>query len=458
MPLYRRWIDWAALVAGSTLLFLMVVVPTAYTTIVVGVLTVTIALVLARWALDRRVPIDRTVVGLGVAYAFVGAGYVGLGLLRHNPGAVAEARVFVLWPIVFVALVGGIDSVRALRWIDHVLLVAALAIGLYSLDFVLVSLKWLPAWAFYDLRQDARIVFYPGYVQFNLNSLASLFFLTPYLMARLADLQWEGSRLVRSLLVVSLVLTLAVTVFALRIALLVIVVLAAPALILVVGLALPRARRLPYLRRVVLGIGSVVILFLVVMSAAVATGHISPANVARQVVAGFDFAGSNPGAQARNAQFFALTNGWLHSPLIGSGLGAVASVVRSQSQPWAYELSYNALLFQTGILGTLVYLGGVLWIFSNGGRIIASESPLSRGLRPVLVGSVCFLLANATNPYLEKFDYMWVIFLPVAYVNLWLLSFRPGNTIDLLDFNVKRRIQSRMSHKSGRTLAAERSP
>jgi hypothetical protein len=34
-----------------------------------------------------------------------------------------------------------------------------------------------------------------------------------------------------------------------------------------------------------------------------------------------------------------------------------------------------------------------------------------------LVGFTCFLVGNATNPYLEKYDLMWVIFLPVALIN-----------------------------------------
>jgi hypothetical protein len=83
----------------------------------------------------------------------------------------------------------------------------------------------------------------------------------------------------------------------------------------------------------------------------------------------------------------------------------------------------------------LAYLAGVLWIFANGVKISSSGSPLSRGLRPVLVGSACFLLGNATNAYLGKFDYLWVLFLPVAYVNLWLLSRRPSNIIHLAPLN-----------------------
>ena len=43
-----------------------------------------------------------------------------------------------------------------------------------------------------------------------------------------------------------------------------------------------------------------------------------------------------------------------------------------------------------------------------------------------LAGFLSFMIANATNPYLAKFDYMWVMFIPVAMMNDRLLGLRPG--------------------------------
>jgi hypothetical protein len=40
---------------------------------------------------------------------------------------------------------------------------------------------------------------------------------------------------------------------------------------------------------------------------------------------------------------------------------------------------------------------------------------------PFLAGLICFMIANGTNPYLAKFDYMWIIFIPVALLNSGLL-------------------------------------
>jgi len=81
-----------------------------------------------------------------------------------------------------------------------------------------------------------------------------------------------------------------------------------------------------------------------------------------------------------------------------------------------------ALLYHTGLVGTLIYAVAVLWVFWMGLKIVRSGHPYGIYLLPILVGSALFLIANATNPYLEKFDYLWVIFLPVAFINHWLLS------------------------------------
>ncbi len=90
--------------------------------------------------------------------------------------------------------------------------------------------------------------------------------------------------------------------------------------------------------------------------------------------------------------------------------------------PWAYELTYVALLFQTGVIGFFFYSVGVIWIFVMGLRMAASSHRLADQMLAVLVGLACFLVANATNPYLAKYDLMWVIFLPVAMINHYMLS------------------------------------
>lgn len=133
-----------------------------------------------------------------------------------------------------------------------------------------------------------------------------------------------------------------------------------------------------------------------------------------QIQSIFDFE-NNYSNQERSLQFDALLNGLLDSPFFGSGAGAATSYVRSETQPWAYELSYMALLFQYGIIGFMFYAVGVLYIIFQLRKIARLEKD-NQFPAFYLAGMLSFLIANATNPYLAKFDYMWVIFIPVAII------------------------------------------
>ena len=124
--------------------------------------------------------------------------------------------------------------------------------------------------------------------------------------------------------------------------------------------------------------------------------------------------GNSDDVIGRRNQYLALLQEWMATPFIGTGFGGVAAYTRSVEQPWSYELSYMALLFHTGILGFLLYGASVCWIYVKSILIIRSSDKIGLLLAPVLVGTTSFLIANATNPYLEKYDYLWVLFLPSA--------------------------------------------
>jgi hypothetical protein len=148
---------------------------------------------------------------------------------------------------------------------------------------------------------------------------------------------------------------------------------------------------------------------------------------------GFQF-GSDPVALSRAQQFDALIRGWLTSPLLGSGHGAAApDMVRSLEMPWAYELTYAALLYHTGLVGAFFYAGGIFWIYLQAVSIIRAGTALAPLTVAVLTGTTTFLIAAATNPYLERYDALWVIFLPLAIINA---SWLAGRT-ERADFNGK---------------------
>ena len=64
--------------------------------------------------------------------------------------------------------------------------------------------------------------------------------------------------------------------------------------------------------------------------------------------------------------------------------------------------------------------------------MIRSGDEIGLYLLPKLVGMSSFLIASASNPYLRTFDYMWAIFLPIAFINFWLLNRRTNRRSNLI--------------------------
>ncbi len=433
------------------LFFLMLMVPTAYRPIKVVLIVVVLATIAASvYRAPGRPRLDPVVIAWAALYLVTGIFFVMLGWLHHAPGALRESSVYIFWPVLFTIFVAGASELRILQSLERVFLPALLAIAIYSLAFIVLTGLFInPASFLPDLQQQARVVFYNGYVQFNVNSLATVIFVVPYLVASLivgltnadtpdashaAPLR-QRTWLRPLVLGIGLCLGLLLTVLSLRRSLLVV---AALSPFITIGLLffLPAGiDRRGRLRLVQLAAGMGVLV--IVLAAVTHFGFgVTPGTVLTKVAQGFDFSSSDPGPSTRADQFHYLIAGWEQNPIFGAGYGAVVPGFHPRPQavadmrldityPWSYELSYVALLYHTGLVGFGLYAAGVLWIFWTGLRIIRSGDPLARGLIPVLVGTACFLIANATNPYLEKYDYMWVIFLPLAHVNLWRLRERP---------------------------------
>ena len=64
----------------------------------------------------------------------------------------------------------------------------------------------------------------------------------------------------------------------------------------------------------------------------------------------------------RYGQLFDLLNGFWENPIMGSGIAGTLKYghIASLSKPWAFELSYFALLFHTGIIGFIWYISMLL--------------------------------------------------------------------------------------------------
>ncbi len=390
----------------------------------VAVITLGVEAILGR----NRPTLARPLLLWTLFYATVGLLFVLWGVLNDGPGALFSALIYVLWPPVYVYLLSFLNTRIALHRVYRLIVAGAIATGATILNHFLFMIGKLPDWAHIDLGGDVAAVVYEGYTQMASFTLSTLIYAAPFMIATLMTVPKEHLYVRRLWLWVALIASVLGTLLGGRRAGLVTVAIA-PLFTLLVVLWLPKRER-----------GHIVGHYVsVTVGGAVALGaamflldRLFGWTIMGQLdhlAAGFEFQYDPAGAERRE-QFYALIQGWSERPLFGWGFGTfVSSVVRSVDRPWEYELQYVLLLFQTGIVGILLYASGVVWVLFNAMRVIRAGGEAGVQTVPVVVATVMFLVANATNPYFQAYGQLWTIFLPVALLNLcrpWLEAGAPG--------------------------------
>lgn len=396
----------------------MLFVPLAYQPIKGALLAIIFMPIAIRFLYTGRLSLHPEVLLWTLFAVSVSIGSICLGLINNNPGALRVATVYVLWPLLFTIILSRASDERILCNLIRVLAVSLFVIALYTISYILSIYGWVPEFLYIPLDQHQDFNFRDGYTEYYLHNINSLFFLIPFFIAAL--LTWPRNIMAqfhRLLIWISLVLGLGISIISGRRAL-ILVITAAPIITLLFQSFLPHdfgkisRRQTMRILCVIIALIIGVVIFLQYAE------NISAMSAIESVFSGGDY-----GDSKRIEQFNHLLAAWADSPVIGAGLGAsVPGYIRSEETPWSYELTYMALLFQTGLLGFFAYAAAVAWIFWRGLIILRSADEMGLYMLPLLVGLSCFLIANASNPYLMTFDYMWVIFLPITFINFWMLK------------------------------------
>lgn len=376
---------------------------------------------------NRDLSLSPRILNLTLFFAGLSLFFVARGAVAGAPGAVAALRVYVFWPLIYLLLIQEMREPSLFRRLETTCSLAVLVISLAGINKILAMLGMMPLIPLFSFESmEAAYGVQDGYLKMESVGFNSLPFLVPYLLAIFVGNVQRGVKN-RALLVVALLLGLTVVLLSGRRAILMVCA-AAPLLMLGFGFL---AREQDARRLVVSSLKALFPLTAVTIACfAVASAWLglSADGMVNLFASGFDFSsGADHGAYLRKEQFNALYEGWLQQPLLGAGHGAAANdSIRNVQQPWAYELYYLALLYQTGMAGFLLYLSGVLWIYGAAFRIVRSGSRYAQTLMPLLVGMSTFLVASASNPYLPTFEGIWTIFLPLAAINAALLESGEG--------------------------------
>lgn len=400
------------------LLFGMLSMPAGFQPVKLVLLAIVVSQIAIKTIWRGSLFLDRSVFLAFLFYICLGLAFTIYGLWNGNPGSLPMAKEYVLYVLIYMVLLSGLDQRRYIRYIDRTLVISALFICLYALLTLMTEVGIYPKEWYLNLYEDTGmqgIAVAEGFVTLDLPSLPSLLFLQPYLATRIVLSKSKSSVLVW----VTFILSTIVMVFVGRRALL-LVALIAPFIILCFVLVGNRDIRksLPRFARI---FAWVLILVLFTIFLLQGAGYDLGAYV-QSFFEGFTNS-ARAGGSIRLEQFNALIDAWTENVLFGRGLGAVhPQLIRSIDQPWNYELSYVKMLFDFGLVGIAAYTAGIAAIYWSAAKIFRLDSGFSVVLMPVIVGNAAFLIGNATNPYLLKIDYLSIVFLPLALINFWRLK------------------------------------
>ncbi|PIF76978.1 hypothetical protein CLU95_4148 [Variovorax sp. 54] len=363
--------------------------------------------------LRKPIAIRRESELLWIAFPLLGLLWSLYGVAVGNPGAVRVLSVMFVYPIIFPILAfcyknGDQDGlVRSMR-------VSALLLIVLNFSYIYYSTFGGGGWIvdfMQGLFDEAAVVDDASdYFKFTLPNVSSLLFLIPFFLASVLT-NYSDRKILDGLLTVGLII---IGVLSGRRALMISVFLGPILAYFLTWRSQKKSGRRAGVSRFVGPLILSCVLGFVIYWFFMSFDRAEFYQV--QLLSIFDFEGNESNVE-RRLQFNALLQGLQESIFFGEGAGAAASYSRSTEQPWAYELSYLAFAFQYGLIGFSIYAAGVLFMVS---RLIKIVNFVGRKdfVFCVLCGFFSFLIANATNPYLSKFDYMWVFFIPFALMNL----------------------------------------
>lgn len=325
-------------------------------------------------------------------------------------GITDNFRLWVIWSVFYFIIIILLIQRDSLILIHKSILISSFFI--FSIN-LLGILNFYYNWnilseSFVD-ELDLKVGFHDGYVQLTTQNIGSLFFIIPYLIS--LQFRKEVFKLNNKYTKISLLLSLTIAIFSGRRALWLCIFLT-PILILVYSLLQQNFSQIKKNYRkfifVQLFFGSFVLfgIFQTDVFDSPTITHLKNAFSAED---------------ERSIQKSYLLDGFENYTIFGSGFGVGAGYVRNDKAPWLYELTYHQILFNFGIVGSLLILILILVYiiliieninFYKDNSII----PFS-----ILIGITSFAVGAYSNPYFGSFDFLiYISMLPyLATLNIY---------------------------------------
>ena len=355
-------------------------------------------------------------------YVLVNVFYMILSFIYANEGALVEFNVGVVEPILYMLLISLIDA-RDFTFLKKFIIYVSLFLYCYLILGFLQINNLIPIGQLPFIKANFGGVLVGGLMKPVSSFVAWFTFLIPANTVLFFFKEEVKDKMLKKIVVCNFILGLICVVLVLRT---ILILLAVISIVLSIYLVRQyRGKKNKVSRNsIIIGIGMAVILVLV--GSWSDFGKFTQEVIVKKIINSFNVSSDyineygviDSGAATRIEQIEDLIDTWLEKPILGWGTGAEAKNISRSNVLGTYEITYLAMLMQRGIVGLVIYFCMIGWIYIKSFGVIKQNAEYKLEMLYVIVGLSGFLIANATNPYLQSFDKLIALFLPFLILNL----------------------------------------
>ena len=335
-----------------------------------------------------------------------------LGLVNNNPGVFDFFRVHFLWSILFLVLIRYVNSKDIIYYLFKILIITSLIISVYNIYKCLAFINIVPH--LFDLNDDFDLGIYSGFTKISTLNINTLCFLLPFLMGMIVSEKsfFKKINVSKFFFIVSLIVCVLLSILSGRKILFLIFIFNFYFLFFYL---LFTRRSIFILYKFFVTVTLLSSVFIILISVFNDQTDLDYNKMATLILEELDPSTNN----ARNQQKISLINGFYENPIFGTGFGVgVKDAVRNEERPWIYELSYHLYLYNTGIIGIVVYSLCLIFPIVWSVYLLKKDYRLYNILLPTIMAYLSVLIANGTNPVIAvSFDFGWMLFLPIGVLN-----------------------------------------
>ncbi len=395
-------------ICGMILFFLMLVFPRSYQTLKSPFLLICVIGIVFVILYTGKLKLHKFVFIFFIVYILYGTIWGLYGHINDKEYANDFLRLNVMWVFIYLILVSGLTREKQLESIQKIMIWATLVISVYNINYYLYSIGLPHLNLLVNLDMGQRIGIHSGYVQLTAHNIGSLFFLIPFLFSGLSITNGKRGRFVGfSPIFLKFVILLGVFASFLSGRRMLWLVIGMMFIMYYLSIRISNSSRvtLKQMVKVIVGIGSVI--FAIQFTFFKKIGFDYKSFIDRLTFSGDQAEGTIYRITKMKDM---ATEVYEKNIFLGTGGGSPA-----------FEMTFIQTYHETGLIGLTIYLGLFLWtflmiIFLLRKRIGRKESGI-----PILVGSFSFFLSIWSNPYFGSFDFMWALFLPITYINIFLI-------------------------------------